>query len=312
MREGFQDYSISLVEKKNPERSMEKPDHPPEHEIGFFCSSIQRTQLVGHIFQQGQEIPLHYTIVGSLILQRQARHFHVWRQPLKREYILAPLGFLKASHSLMTEFGDELPVTLQDTGGTDTDYTQLRIAAVNSARRLRFDCRQQVVAQWMESQGADPKNLIVINESLLRLPSESLSPNVVGVVKTVYVPFRNRELLTNQLILKEFQRGQVFRIEIPEHTEDRKYSWFLKLRSSPQASPEFGLIRLETVAGDDESACQRADEFSSLIVGERFPVSFPAPDWDKLIFPLKLCEQYLTSLVASQQSVQSYFMHRPQ
>lgn len=310
MREGFQDFSISLVEKENPQRTMDALDNPPQQEIGFFCSSIQRTELVGHFFHQGQEIPLHYTIVGSLILKREQRHFHVWQHPIKQEHILAPLAFLENADQLLDDFSGALPVTLRDTEGSDLDYTQLRIAAANSARELRFECRQRVLEQWKSVQGTDRRNLIVINDSLLRLKNETLGPSMLGIVKTSYVPFRNRELLTNQLVLQEFQRGQVFRIELPEHAQERKYSWFLKLRSSSQAGPEFGLIRLETVAEDDEAGCREADQLSYLMIGERFPVSFPVPDWDRLIFPLKLCDQYLNSLVPSRQTVQSYFMHR--
>jgi len=309
MREGFQDFSIELVEKVNPERALNKLDGKPEHEISFFCSSIQRTELVGHFFYHGQEIPLHYTIVGSLILKREHRHFHVWEQPIKREHILAPLAFMDNADQLSSDFGAGLPVTLRDSGSSDLDYTQLRIAAANSARALRYECRQQVLAQWKEAEGSNARDLIVINDSLLRLPNKSLDRNMLGIVKSSYVPFRNRELLTHQLRLEEFQRGRVFRIELPEHPDERKYSWFLKLRSSAQAGPEFGLVRVETVADDDEDARRQADEFSHLMIGERFPVTFPARDWDKLIFPLKLCDQYLNSLVPSRQTVQAYFMH---
>jgi len=310
MREGFQDFALALVEKENPQRTLERLDEPPGREIGFFCSSIQRTELVGHFIHQGQQIPLHYSIVGSLILKRDQRHFHVWEQPVKREYVLAPLAILEDADRLRADFGGDQAVLLRDTGGKDLDYTQLRIAAVNSARTLRFECRQQVLAQWQQTAGKNPENLLVIHDSLLRVRNRDLSPSMVGIVMTSYVPFRNRELLTNQLMLKEFQRGQVFRIELPEHPEERKYSWFVKLRSSEQAGPEFGLVRLETIAADDEAACALADDLSHLVVEERFPVSFPAPDWDKLIFPLKLCDQYLNSLVPSKQTVHSYFLHR--
>ena len=35
--------------------------------------------------------------------------------------------------------------------------------------------------------------------------------------------------------------------------------------------------------------------------------SFPAEGWDKLIFPMKLCNDFLESMVATRETVKSYF-----
>jgi hypothetical protein len=308
MREGFQRFSVDLVEDASPGKNfLEAPTEPPER-MDYFASSLQRTQLVGHFYADGQEVPIHYVIVSSIVLERKARVFHAWSHAIKKEYILAPLSFLPGAKDLMRDFTGDMPVVLADSGGQELNYTQLRIAAVNRARELKWETRQALVKKWNAEVGVNPNALMILNDSLLHDHNDELSPNIVGFVRMVYVPFVNKEKLANHLVLPEFQRGQVFKIIDPEHPGNTKYSWFLKLRHVSQAGPEYGLMRLEILASSDDEAKRKADDFSYLMVRERFPVTFPAPEWDKLIFPHKLCDQYLNSLVPSSDTIQAFFM----
>jgi len=308
MREGFQHFAVELVEEQNPDKSFLEIAHQPAESADFFTGSMQRTQLVGHIELEGHEVPLHYVIVSSIILRRDDRAFHAWKSAIKHEYILAPMKFLPKAEKLEEEFSGDLPVTLQDTGGDELNYTQLRIAAVNRARDLKWETRYDLLASWKKEEGLDPNKLNIINDSLLHTDNDELTENMIGFLRMVYVPFENRDQLSNHLMLDEFQRGQLFKIIDPEKTENTKYSWFLRIRQIAKAEPEYGLVRLEILAQNDEEALRHADDFSCLVVRERFPVTFPAPQWDKLIFPHKLCDQYLSSLVPSSETIQSYFM----
>ena len=88
---------------------------------------------------------------------------------------------------------------------------------------------------------------------------------------------------------------------------DSKYTWFIRLRTSAKADPEFGLLRCAIIAGDDKTAIERCEKFTARVMAERLPVTFPAEGWDKLIFPVKLCRDYLESLIATKETVRSYF-----
>lgn len=308
MREGFQRFAIELVEEQNPDSNFLEVTQQPAESADFFTGSMQRTQLVGHIELEGHEVPLHYVIVSSIILRREDRVFHAWKSAIKHEYILAPLKFLPKVEKLEEEFSGDLPVTLHDTGGDELNYTQLRIAAVNRARDLKWETRHDLLTTWMEEEGVDANKLNIINDSLLHTDNAELKENMIGFLRMVYVPFENRDKLSNHLMLDEFRRGQVFKIIDPEKPKNTKYSWFLRMRQVAKAEPEYGLIRLEILAQNDKEARRRADDFSWLVVRERFPVTFPAPQWDKLIFPHKLCDQYLSSLVPSSETIQSYFL----
>jgi hypothetical protein len=308
MREGFQRFTIELVEDASPGKSFLESATEPEHRMDFFASSLQRTQLVGHYYTEGQEVPLHYVIVSTIILQRKDRVFHAWTHAVKREYMLAPLRFLPNPDDLRREFTSDLPVILDDSGGDELNYTQLRIAAVNRARELKWETRQQLIGKWTSEVGKDPNTMMVLNDSLLYNHNDELTQNILGFLRIVYVPFGGKEKLANHLVLPEFHRGQLFKVVDPEHKENTKYSWFIKMRGLHKAEPEYGLVRLEMLAANDDEAKRKADDLSYLMVRERFPVTFPAPQWDKLIFPHKLCDQYLNSLVPSSETIQAYFM----
>ncbi len=307
MREGFQQFAVELVEKENPDTDFTALAQEPPQKADFFASSLQRTQLVGHIYEEGQEVPIHYVIVSSIILKREKRVFHAWRHAVKREHILAPLKFVPEPDKMLKDFTGDLPVTLVDTGGEELNYTRLRIDAVNRARELKWGTRNELLSQWKAEEGVDTNLLITLNDSLLHIDNADLGSNMAGFVRMVYVPFANRDILANHLVLHEFRRGQLFKIVDPEHPENMKYSWFLKMRHVSNAEPEYGLIRLEILAASDKEARKLADDLSYLMVRERFPVTFPAPQWDKLIFPHKLCDQYLNSLVPSATTIQAYF-----
>jgi hypothetical protein len=70
---------------------------------------------------------------------------------------------------------------------------------------------------------------------------------------------------------------------------------------------EFGLLRCTFIADNDTDAVERANLFSSRLIEERLPVTFPEQDWDRLIFPIKLCKTYLESLIPTRDAVKSYF-----
>ena len=248
MREGFQRFAVEVVEEQNPDKSfLEVAQEPPES-ADFFTGSMQRTQLVGHIELEGQEVPLHYVIVSSIILQRKNRVFHAWKSAIKHEYMLAPLKFLPEAEKVREEFSGDLPVTVHDTGGEELNYTQLRIAAVNRARDLKWETRHDLLAMWREEEGVDANKLNIINDSLLHTDNNELKENMVGFLRMVYVPFENRDQLSNHLMLDEFQRGQLFKIIDPEKTENTKYSWFLRMRQVAKAEPEYGLVRRGSAA----------------------------------------------------------------
>lgn len=307
VREGFHNFKLEEVEKNTPETDFAKADPSPDVKLDYFARMLQRTQLVGHFVHKGIEIPVHYSITGVIILQRAERKFKVWREPMLLNNVMLPFQFVGKKEVLKNFEEDEL-LRLVDTSGDRPEYTQMRIAAVRRARELTTELRGQLCSAWGLSDGQDLSKYLVLSGMVADVPNAKLGSNLVALSQRAYVPWQNSELLEPQLGTPAFHRGKVMRtINTAGDDPMQKYTWFLRLRTSSQADPEFGLLRCTCLAENDAEAIERADAISGHMVRERLPVTFPAEGWDKLIFPLKLCTDYLESLVPTKTTVKAYF-----
>jgi hypothetical protein len=307
VREGFHNFRLELVEPEHSDIDFSKSPRPDNVNLVYFARTMQRTQLIGHFVHRGIEVPLHYSITGAIVLQRVGRKFRVWGEPELRNNVLVPFQFVE-NRSILEQFESTRELRLVDTGGERAEYTQLRIAAVKCARELTLELRGRLYLKWRKAEGADLSNYLVASGMVADVPNKWLTKNFVALARRVYVPWQNSELLEPQLAIPAFQRGQVMRTvnAVGDDTME-KYTWFVRLRSSSQADPEFGLLRCTCIADNDAEAVQRADAISARLIDERVPVTFPAEHWDRLIFPLKLCRDFLESMVPTRATVKSYF-----
>jgi hypothetical protein len=75
-------------------------------------------------------------------------------------------------------------------------------------------------------------------------------------------------------------------------------SWYLRLRDATGRSPLFGLVRVEVARPDDARAlAERADQVSRWLLAERAPVALPDQRWDVMVYGVRECEQYLSSIL---------------
>jgi hypothetical protein len=307
IREGYQHFRLDPVEQTHPDVSYRMSPRPRDLNLVFFARTLQRTQLIGHFIHKGFEVPVHYSLTGAIILKRVDRKFHVWDQPSLQSNVLLPYSFI-SDRSVLQQFAGDKSLCIYDSGGDRPEYTQLRIAALRKAQAITIDLSAQLYENWRKNEGADPSQVLVFSKMIENIPNNELTPNVLAVGDRVYVPWQNSELLEPQLLIPAYQRGQLMRVVNTEGADPMpKYTWFVRLRTSAKADPEFGLVRCTCTANDDAQAMERANAFTARLVDERLPVTFPAEDWDKLIFPLKLCRDYLESLIPTRDTVKSYF-----
>jgi hypothetical protein len=307
IREGFHNFRLEEIEREHPETNFLEVPSPEDVQLSYFARTMQRTQLVGHFRHKGFEIPVHYSITGAIILERRDRNFHVWDRPALNVSVMLPFEFV-ADQNLLAEFRQDEHVRLIDTGGDRPEYTQLRIAAVRKAHELTMELRHEQCSKWGLSTGQDLARYLVMAGTVAAIPNERLGDNFAALASQVYVPWQNSELIEKQLLVPAYQRGQILRTINTQGSDPMpKYTWFIRLRKSAQSEPEFGLLRCTIIAKDEQDAVARADKISARLIDERLPVTFPAVNWDKLIFPLKLGGDYLDSLVATQETVKSYF-----
>lgn len=307
LREGYQNFILEPVEQDPPDTDLLTFTAGSDVNFAFFARTMQRTQLIGHFVHKGIEVPMHYSITGAIILHRENRKMRVWDAPKLSYSVLVPFNFL-GRRDVLDKYATDSGIQIVDTGGDRPEYTQLRINAVHKSRELTLSMRAKLCSAWGMSVGQDLHKYLVLSGTVADVPNKLLGPNLVALARRVYVPWQNSQLLETQLTIGAYRRGQVMRLRNTAGDDPMpKYTWFVRMRSGAKADPEFGLLRCTCLADSPAEAIRKADAISARLIEERLPVSYPMEGWDKLIFPLKQCKDYLESLVPTRETVKSYF-----
>ncbi|MCD6118991.1 hypothetical protein J7K50_04030 [bacterium] len=307
LRDNEREYTLRNVEDHDKERFYNaQPTQGIPGRISYFLDTNQRTQLIGHfITPLGFQVPIHYCIISSIILERQERKFKVWGAPRLKHLVLLPSAFLEDRSSVDSAHRE---IEVVDTEISTSDYTQIRVQSIQIAHRELTKMKIELLSEWFEATKGDGDYLIH-NGSTLEDENGKLSPRVIGLSKTVYLPFKGaKEAGVKHLELSSFQRTSVFKLfRDDDDGATTKYAWFIKLREHTRHGPEFGLIKPVIIAGSDGEAVEKAEWMTFVLLKERQPATFPAKGWDKLIFPIKLCRTYLDGIVPTHETIRSFF-----
>jgi hypothetical protein len=98
--------------------------------------------------------------------------------------------------------------------------------------------------------------------------------------------------------LDEGERSSVFLVA-PEKRASVA-SWYLRLRDPRGHDPMWGLVRVEVAApatGQEDDITRRADEVSRWILAEVSPVALPDGRWDKMVYGVRDCEEFLRAVM---------------
>jgi hypothetical protein len=291
--------NLERTEARNVRRDVQST-------LKFFEDGIQRTLYIGHLITNGFHIPVHYCTVAAVILQRTEGRFNFIEDLFrKREILLVSRAPLPSSMDQLAGSGIEVV----DTGATGKNFNDLCRAAQYQSKDERLALEKIIIEKWAED--FDDGSFLVVDGTLMNLRSESAVARCVGVSKEVverYFELQNHKKI-HGLALGE--RSWVFRFKTEEQDQrlgarDR-LSWYLRIRDTKGRHPEFGLLRCELSKSHADRCVELADQLSESLFAERYPIAFPDPRWDRLLYPIRQCEQYLRSRCRPIRSVQASF-----
>jgi hypothetical protein len=276
-------------------------------EFRFFEDGRQRTIQIGYIRASYGDnlvlVPVHFFIVGSVILEREDRRLKLWKGPLIEQGIFVAKS-LVPDQSILAQF-ESSGLSVIDTesqDGTPGDYYDMRRRALRRAKERRLSIEQDLISQWRTDSTAD-KSFLVVDGTLMNMRDERNVERCVGVSKSFGSRYFEISKHNQIMQMNECQRSWTFRF----HGEDddlrqgvrERVSWYLRLRERRRADPEFGLIRVEISKTYIDRATELAEQFSRSLLSERLPTKYPAPRWDKHLYPIGDCETYLSSVMPS-------------
>ena len=299
-----------LVEPMDPTRvPFDYPSDAGESEFRFFQDGRQQTIQIGHIPVEDSAdrqllIPVHYVVVAAAILERENRRLKLWRDPVIKEGILVAKELIPHQH-ILTGF-EQRGLFVIDTSSTDSDYHTLRRRALHKAKDERLAVEQYLIREWRCSHESQD-HFLVIDGTLMNLRDEENVERCIGVSKSFGSRYFSVSDHNRVMAMKEFERSWAFRFHTDESDlrmgSRERLSWYLRLRSGERKEPEYGLVRVEIGRQHAQRVSELADRFSRSLLADRLPTSYPAPRWDKHLYPIRACERYLTSIMPSKRTV---------
>ncbi len=277
-------------------------------EFRFFEDGRQRTIQIGYIRATYPDnlvlIPVHFFVVAAVILERVDRKLRLWRGPLIKQGIFVAKSLIP-SQSVLNEFetaGLSVVDTESNDGGAPADYYDMRRRALRRAKELRLSVEQELIGEWRQDLAA-ADNFLVVDGTLMNMRDERNVERCIGVSKSFGSRYFEITRHNQIMQMKAYQRSWTFRFHEPEEDLRKgvreRASWYLRLRDQRRADPEFGLIRVEISKKYINEAPALAERFSRSLLSEGLPTAYPAPRWDKHLYPIRGCESYLSSVMPS-------------
>ena len=262
-----------------------------------FLDGIERSRTLLYWSQ----IPIFYGYVSAVIRQRDIdRRMSTWNwQGDEALYFPCSLVNFPGLHTK--------GVTVRDTGlELKEDDAELPMRLRDCARQLMQKQRRQLEIDlakcWEERESYLPNRWLFRDGSLAEAWFMASSKRMVGVIKSHQAQYFPLEEQKKILTLQPGERSSIFE---PQRTQNQAslYSWYLRLHANAGRDLYFGLIRVEVAKSDE--MIQMADEISGWLMAERTPLSLPDSRWDRLLYPIRDCEQYLRSLAPSQVAIEA-------
>ena len=262
----------------------------PQAGFAAFLDGVQHSRAIQYV----HGIPLVLGTVAAVIRVRRQRRMVTWRQRVERGLYL-PLARMPAS----LRSARPGPVPLVDTlPGADTMPAEHPLELIERAvHRVQADRERlelELAEQWCALEDAP----LLIDGGISGSERVAQAACSVGVVKSHRTLYVEGDALRTTLALRVRERSSVLRITSRGATVA---SWYLRLRDPIGHDPMWGLVRLE-VAEDDRmradpaAVTARADVVSRWVLAEGAPLSLPDPRWDKMVYGVRDCEEFLRSI----------------
>lgn len=237
-------------------------------------------------------VPIVHGTVAAVVRQRCDRRMTTWSSPILRRALYAPLDLLSAPAADALRAEDlEIVDTLEKRkpeSGHPFALQEIAYQSVLSAREL---AEQELATQWCATNAAD----LFIDGGISGTEPVGRSGNVVGVVKSHQTLYAGAEDLPTIMALRVGERSSVVRVAISNRVPVA--SWYLRLRDHAGRDPFWGLVRVEVAFSKDATTLpQRAEEVSRWVLAEALPLSVPDARWDKMVYGIRDCEEYLRAI----------------
>lgn len=255
-----------------------------------FLDGTQTSRAIAHV----DGVPIVHGVVAAAIRQRVERRLRAWEDPRLERRLYVPLSLLPATwREAIQRAGLPVVDSLEDRKPDSPHPFALQDAAVHAVQNDREAIERELAERWCDRGEGE----ILVDGSISGSERVATSPAAVGVVKSHRTLYAEGEALRTILRLRRGERSSVFRITSPRRTAVA--SWYLRLRDPAGHDPLWGLVRVEVAdeGGTPAKAlARRATDVSSWVLAEALPLAVPDARWDKMVYGIRDCEQFLRAI----------------
>ncbi|HEX4684041.1 MAG TPA: hypothetical protein VH277_15095 [Gemmatimonadaceae bacterium] len=257
---------------------------------------LDGTQVSRTIHSTDDGVPVIHGTVAAVIRERRNRRLYTWRHVVRHQ-MYAPRHRLPPT---IRDAFDASGLTLRDVTVTEDgspvgDHPLAwRDAAVHLLQKDREAAEQELAAEWC---GREARTLL-IDGGISGSERIARAGCAVGVIKSHRTLYAEGEALVRVFALGKGERSSVFRVTSPKRATVA--SWYLRMRDRKGIDPMWGLVRIEVAHPErvDEAAIgTRADLVSRWVMAEAAPTALPDGRWDKMVYGIRDCEEFLRAIV---------------
>lgn len=275
----------------------------------YFLDGIERKRVLFNY----NFLPVTYGYVSAVIMKRIDKKMCSADFEISRDRLYLPYKEFNDSPAHYFDIKDfekyKFKIKIENTGLKDKETqmyplfpAEFERKAHNDIQSARVKLEKELVLKWVKSGVNDGWLFVDGRLESINKDIENTA-NIAGIIKSHNVVFFDPEDQYKIYAMKKGERTSVFQ-PIDIDRKENVYTWYLRLHeSSYNGKIDFGIIRVEIPANDE--FLDKVDEISSWILLETRPVAFPEARWDRMIYPIKYCEDYLKSKAPSWAVIES-------
>ena len=271
---------------------------PPTVGFDGFLDGAQESRVVHH----ADGVPIVFGRVAAVARQRILRRMVTWRRPVCRSRLYIPRQLVPPTLWMRSiDSGFDVVDTTDPSASGNSDWAAgdphpftVAQRALDSVKRDREVAERQLAEEWCATR----QETLFIDGSIAGSDRVAAAPNAIGVIKhhrTLYVAGPALRVVQS---LAVNHRSSVIRVDAYHRVPVA--SWYLRVRDATGHDPMWGLLRVETAMPERTESKQTIADHANLvsrwILAELMPVSLPDSQWDKMVYGIRDCEEFLKTL----------------
>jgi hypothetical protein len=259
----------------------------PQPAFAAFLDGTQASRVVAYI--EGN--PVIHGTVAAVVRIRRNRRLTTWHRPIVRRRLYACLrAFSPERRGVLQALGLEVIDTTPASQDRSAHPFVLRDEAVHRVQADREEAERELAERWCHYE-SEP---LCIDGGISGSEKVAVSACTVGVVKTHRTLYAEGDALQTIFALRRGERSSAFRVTSPKRIPVA--SWYLRLRDPLGYDPMWGLVRVEIAHPahiEMDLVSRQADKISLWILAETSPLALPDGRWDKMVYGIRDCEEFL-------------------